>query len=34
MAPDNGALVKLAVKAGKNTGRHVADADDVRQMLF
>ncbi len=32
-APDNGALVKLAVRAGKDAGRHVADADDVRQML-
>ena len=34
MAPDNGALVKLAVKAGKDAGRHVASVDDVRQMLF
>ena len=34
MAPDNGALVKLAVKAGKDAGRHVASVDDVRQMLL
>jgi uncharacterized protein (DUF849 family) len=33
-APDNAALVKIAVRAGNDAGRRVADADDVRQMLF
>jgi uncharacterized protein (DUF849 family) len=33
-APDNAALVTLAVKSGSNAGRRVASVDDVRQMLF
>lgn len=33
LAPDNAALVRLAVKTGGDAGRHVASADDVRQML-
>ncbi len=33
-APDNAALVTLAAKTGRDAGRRVADADDVRQMLF
>ncbi len=33
IAPDNAALVKLAAKTGTDSGRRVADADDVRQML-
>ena len=33
-APDNAALVTLAAKCGGDAGRHIASADDVRQMLF
>jgi uncharacterized protein (DUF849 family) len=33
-APDNAALVTLAVKSGSNAGRRVASVDDVRQMLL
>ena len=33
-APDNAALVTLAAESGSDAGRRVADADDVRQMLF
>ena len=33
-APNNAALVKLAARVGVDAGRRVADADDVRQMLF
>ena len=32
-APDNAALVRLAAKSGGDAGRHIASADDVRQML-
>jgi uncharacterized protein (DUF849 family) len=32
-APDNAALVGLAAKCGIDAGRHIASADDVRQML-
>lgn len=32
-APDNAALVGLAAKCGIDVGRHIASADDVRQML-
>lgn len=33
VAPDNAALVRIAAKTGAASGRRVADADDVRQML-
>ena len=33
-APDNAALVTLAVNSSSDAGRHVASVDDVRQMLF
>ncbi len=33
-APDNAALVTLAVNSSSNAGRHVASVDDVRQMLL
>lgn len=33
IAPDNAALVRLAVTTAKDAGRRVADADDVRHML-
>lgn len=33
IAPDNAALVQVAAKAGSDSGRRVADADDVRHML-
>jgi len=33
IAPDNAALVRLATKSGGDVGRHIASADDVRQML-
>ncbi len=33
VAPDNAALVSLAAKLGSDAGRHIASADDVRQML-
>ena len=33
IAPDNAALVRVAAKTGTDSGRRVADADDVRQML-
>ena len=33
-APDNAALVQLAANTGSEAGRRVADANDVRQMLF
>ncbi len=32
-APDNAALVRLATKIGGDVDRHIASADDVRQML-
>ena len=32
-APDNAALVTLAVNSSSDAGRHVASVDDVRQML-
>jgi uncharacterized protein (DUF849 family) len=32
-APDNAALVRLATKIGGDADRHIASADDVRQML-
>lgn len=32
-APDNTALVRLAVKCGNDAGRQIASADDIRQML-
>jgi uncharacterized protein (DUF849 family) len=34
VAPDNAALVKLSAISGADENRHVANADDVRQMLF
>ena len=33
IAPDNATLVRLAAKTGSDAGRHIASADDVRQML-
>ena len=33
IAQDNAALVNLAARTGTDSGRRVADADDVRQML-
>jgi len=33
-APDNAALVTLAVNSSSDAGRHVASVEDVRQMLF
>jgi uncharacterized protein (DUF849 family) len=33
VATDNAALVSLAAKTGSDAGRHIASADDVRQML-
>ncbi len=33
IAPDNAALVRLATKIGGDADRHIASADDVRQML-
>ena len=33
-APDNAALVTLAVNSSSDVGRHVASVDDVRQMLL
>lgn len=33
IAPDNAALVRVAAKTGTESGRRVADADDVRHML-
>lgn len=32
-APDNAALVKIAAQSGSDAGRHIASADDVRDML-
>ena len=32
-APDNVALVRLAVSSGNDAGRHIASANDIRQML-
>ncbi len=34
VAPDNAALVRLAAESGGDAGRHIASADDVRQMLL
>jgi uncharacterized protein (DUF849 family) len=33
IAPDNTALVRVAARTGTDSGRRVANADDVRQML-
>jgi uncharacterized protein (DUF849 family) len=33
VAPDNASLVQVAAKTGADSGRRVADANDVRQML-
>jgi uncharacterized protein (DUF849 family) len=34
IAPDNAALVRLAANSGSESGRRIADANDVRQMLL
>ncbi len=33
VAPDNASLVQVAAESGANSGRRVADADDVRHLL-
>ncbi len=33
VAPDNASLVQIAARTGSDSGRRVADADDVRHML-